>query len=94
MDPSSMVGISSSSSDKSSDQEINMGNAQALTMVAKMAYYMLQHMRSPTTRMAINIDHEVAHECLMHDYFAENPLHGEDIFRRIPDEQRTIPINS
>ena len=79
---SSMVEYSSSSSDESSDEEINTRNTQVLTMIANMAYYMLQHMRSPTTRTSITRDREVLHERFMHDYFSENQLYGEDIFRR------------
>ena len=68
---------SSSSSEESSDEETY---TLAWQMFA-MAYHRLQHTSTPTRR-SINRNREVAHQRLIEDYFSENPLYGEEIFRR------------
>ena len=69
---------SSSSSENSSDEETI---TQSLQMFAMAYYYRLQHMRTATRRV-INRNRVAAHQRLMDDYFSENPLYGEEIFRR------------
>ena len=69
---------SSSSSENSSDEETTTQRFQMFGM----AYYRLQEESRTTTRRAINRNRVAAHQRLMDDYFSENPLYGEEIFRR------------